>query len=96
MKMAMITYNVAVGDEVMEVLEHCALKNYTKMDNVYGKGTTSGTHLGTDVWPGKNSLLFVSGEDDQIKQLISCVKELRKKIGREGVKAFVWKLEEAT
>ncbi|MDD5584620.1 MAG: hypothetical protein PHV55_06170 [Candidatus Omnitrophica bacterium] len=96
MKMVMIAYNEAIDDEVMEVLENCTLDNYTKIKGAFGKGKTSGTHLGDDIWPGRNNVLYAACEDRDAKQLLTCVKELRKKLGKEGVKAFVWDLEEAT
>jgi len=96
MKMMMIAYNEAIETEVLEVLEKCGLENYTKMNNVFGKGNTSGTHLGNDIWPGKNSILFVACEDSQAKQTLRCVRELRTSLGKEGIKAFVMPLEEIT
>lgn len=95
-KMVMIAYNEAIDMEVMEVLENCGLKNYTKIIGTFGNGATSGTHLGNDIWPGRNNILFVACDDTKVKQLLSCAKELRKKLGKEGIKAFVWNLEEVT
>jgi len=94
MKMVMLVYNEAIDDEVMEALENCALKNYTKIKGVFGKGALSGTHLGDDVWPGRNNILYVACQEAQAKQMLSCAKELRGKLGKEGVKAFSWALEE--
>jgi hypothetical protein len=94
--MVMICYNEAMDMEVIEVLEHCALKNYTKINNTFGKGATSGTHLGNDTWPGKNNILYIACEEKDAKQLLCCVKELRNQLGHEGIKAFVWNLEETT
>ena len=96
MKMVMISYNEAVEIEVMDSLAVCAIKNYTKITDVYGSGLTSGTHLGNDIWPGKNSIVYVACEDEEAKQLLSHVKELRKTIGKEGVKAFLLPLEDMT
>jgi len=96
MKMVMISYNEAIDLEVMEVLGACGLKNYTKVTGAYGKGATSGTHSGNDIWPGRNNLLYVACEESQAKQILSCAKELRKKLGHEGIKAFVMPLEEQT
>ncbi len=96
MMMVMIAYNEAIDDEVMEVLEGCALKNYTKIKGAFGRGATSGTHLGDDIWPGRNNILYAACQDNEAKQLVSCVKEMRKKLGREGIKAFVWSLHEIT
>ncbi|MCM8766245.1 MAG: hypothetical protein NC920_05365 [Candidatus Omnitrophica bacterium] len=96
MKMVMVVYNEAIEEMVMEVMEKCGLKNYTKITEVYGRGNTSGIHLGNDVWPGRNNLLCVACEDKESGELILGIKELRKKFGHEGVKAFVLPLEEIT
>lgn len=96
MKMVMICYNEALDNEVMEILEGCVMKNYTKVMGVFGKGTSSGTHLGDDIWPGRNNILYVACDEKQKEKILGCVKELRKRIGNEGVKAFVLPLEEVT
>ncbi|MBU1999108.1 MAG: hypothetical protein KKE64_06400 [Candidatus Omnitrophica bacterium] len=93
-KMVMLVYNEAIDEEVMEVLENCAMKNYTKITQVIGRGNSSGTHHGNDVWPGRNNILYVACDEKQAKQMLSCIKELRKKFSHEGVKAFVLPVEE--
>ena len=80
----------------MDSLARCALKNYTKITDTYGSGLTSGTHLGNDIWPGKNSILYVACEDKEAKQLLNCIRELRKTLGKEGIKAFLLSLEDMT
>ena len=95
-KMVMIAYNEAIDMEVMEVLENCGLKNYTKVTGAYGRGTTSGTHLGNDIWPGRNNILYVACDEKQARQMLGCVRELRKKLGHEGIKAFILPIEELT
>jgi hypothetical protein len=96
MKMVMISYNEAIDTEVMEALENCGLKNYTKITATYGRGTASGTHLGNDIWPGRNNILFVACEEKEAANLVSVVRQLRKQLGQEGVKAFALPLEELT
>ncbi len=95
-KMIMISYNEAIDAEVMEVLANCGVENYTKIMGTFGRGSTSGTHLGNDIWPGRNNILYIACEEKQAKQILSCIKELRKKLGKEGIKAFIWNLEEIT
>ncbi len=95
-KIVMISYNEAIDMEVIEMLERCGLKNYTKINGTYGKGETSGTHLGDDIWPGRNNILYIACDEKEAKKLISSVKELRKKLGKEGIKAFVLPLEDVT
>ena len=92
----MVVYNEAVDNEVMELLESCCLKNYTKITGVFGRGDSSGTHLGSDIWPGRNNMLFILSEEKPVKQMIASLKELRKELSREGVKAFILPVEEAT
>jgi nitrogen regulatory protein PII len=96
MKMVMLVYNEALEDEVMEVLGNCGLEHYTKVPAVFGKGAASGTHLGNDVWPGRNNILYSACEEKQTRQMLSCVRQLRQRLGREGIKAFVLPVEEIT
>ena len=96
MNMVMIVYNEAAEGEVMDVLKGCGLENYTKLLGVYGKGASSGTHLGNDVWPGRNNLMYIACPQEKAKNLLTCIRGLRRKIGRDGVKAFVLPLEEMT
>src|SRR3990167_8111284 len=95
-KMVMIVYNEALDEDLMEALGSIGLKNYTKVLGVFGKGTSSGTHLGNDVWPGRNNILYIACEEDQSKELVARVKVLRQKMGHEGIKAFVLPIEYLT
>ncbi len=94
MKMLMIVYNEAMDNEVMEALESCVMKNYTKISKVFGRGASSGTHLGNDIWPGLNNIIYIVCEEPQIKKMLSAVRKLRKEVGHEGIKAFVLPVEE--
>ena len=96
MKMVMITYNEAIDAEVMEVLANCGLQNYTKVMGTFGRGSTSGTHLGNDIWPGRNNILYIACGEKQAQQILASIKGLRKKLGKEGIKAFVLPIEELT
>lgn len=96
MKMVMIAYNEAIDREVMGALGNSSIKNYTKVTGVFGRGTTSGTHLGNDIWPGRNNILYVACQDKEAEQLLSYIRELKKRIGKEGVKAFLLPVEEVT
>ncbi len=94
MKMLMIVYNEALDNEIMEILESCVMNNYTKVSRVFGRGTSSGTHLGDDIWPGLNNIIYVACEEPQIKEMLAGVRDLKSKVGHEGVKAFVLPIEE--
>jgi len=96
MKMVMLTYNEALDNKDMEILGDCGLKNYTKIPGVFGCGTSSGTHLGTDIWPGRNNILYVACEEMVGRKIITLVKQTRKSLGVEGIKAFLLPVEEMT
>lgn len=95
-KIVMVNYNEAIDMEVMEMMEACNLKSYTKVMGSFGRGEVSGTHLGNDVWPGRNNILYVACEEKQSKELLSCIRGLRQKLGKEGIKAFLLPVEEIT
>jgi len=96
MKMIFIMYNIAINDEVMQILKDVGIEGYTRWERATGRGKTSGPHLGNHIWPVVNSVLAVAAEDNKKARLIERIKELRKKLGKEGIKAFVLPLEEIT
>ena len=96
MKMIMLGFNEAIDAELMEMMQACQLHNYTRFNGILGKGEASGPHLGTDIWPGRNNLLLLAAAAEHVPPVISRVQALRAKMGAEGVKAFVWNLEEIT
>lgn len=96
LKMVIVAYNEALEEEVFEVLTRCGMSAYTKFTGAFGKGDTSGTHLGNDIWPGRNNILLIACESKSAVQLLSCVRELRTSVGKEGIKAFILPLEELT
>ena len=96
MKLVLIAYNEAVDDEVMEQLKTTGIEGYTKWTEILGKGQASGPHLLSHVWPKGNNALLVVTEDASAKRLLEAIRGLRKTVAKEGVKAFVLNVEEAT
>jgi len=94
MKLVLIAYNEALDEEVGELLGENGVEGFTKWTKVYGKGRSSGPHLGTHVWPKVNNVLAVVTEDEKAEKLLNGVWELRTRLSREGVKAFVVNVEQ--
>ena len=94
MKMVMVIYNEALDNEMMEILEVAAVKGYTKVSKSFGRGISSGIHLGNDIWPGLNNILYVACEEPQVKKILSGVRSLKSRVGQEGIKAFVLPIDE--
>lgn len=94
MKMVMISYNSAVDSDLMELFNKYGIEGFTRWRQVQGRGRASGSHFGDEIWPGENSVIFTALEDKKTDELFKGIKELRLKLGRAGVKAFVWNLTE--
>jgi len=96
MKLVLIAYNEAVDEEVEELLHATSVEGFTKCTKTYGRGRSSGLHLGTHVWPKANNVLVVVTEDDKAEKLLDGVRELRGRLARKGIKAFSWQVEDVT
>lgn len=96
MKAVLIVHNVAIDEEVNEVLESVGINCYTKFPNTLGRGEISEPHLNTDVWPGINCGTFVVIEQVKAKKVMENVRRLREKLGTEGIKAFMWEIDDIT
>jgi nitrogen regulatory protein PII len=96
MKMVFITYNVAIHDEVMEMLQRHGVETYTRWEHVTGVGKSSGPHLDTHVWPARNSAIATATTDEKAGALLEAVREMRQSMSGEGIKAFLIPVEEAT
>jgi len=92
----LIVHNVAIDEDVNEVLESVGINCYTKFPNTLGKGEISEPHLNTDVWPGINCGTFVVIEQVKAKKVMENVRRLREKLGTEGIKAFMWEIDDIT
>ena len=94
MKMVVVVYNSVIEQDLMNLLEKLGITSYTKWIGVQGKGNMSEPHLGTEIWPGTNSVLALALQDEQKKSIVEEIRSLRSKLGKEGLKAFVLPLEE--
>ena len=96
MKAILIAHNVAIDAEVSEALNSVGIDCYTKFTNALGKGELSEPHLNTEVWPGVNFGTFVVTDEAKAKALMRAVRKLREKLASEGVKAFMWEIDDIT
>jgi len=94
MKAVLIVHNAAIDEEVNEALETVGIKCYTKFTNILGKGQISEPHLNSDVWPATNCGTFVVIEEVKATEIMAKVRRMRGKLGSEGLKAFMWKIDD--
>jgi len=96
MKAVLIVHNVAIDNDVNEALGRVLIRYYTKFTDTLGRGERSEPHLNTEVWPGTNVGTFVVTEEAKAKEIMDIVRQMRKKLGSEGIKAFMWEIEDVT
>ena len=96
MKAVLIVHNVVIDRDVNESLEALGINCYTKFTNVLGKGRASGPHLNTDVWPGTNLATFVVTDQPKAEEIMDKIRRMREKLAVEGLKAFMWQLDDIT
>jgi nitrogen regulatory protein PII len=96
MKAVLIVHNAALDEEVNEALQSIGINCYTKFTNTRGKGEISEPHLDTDVWPGINYGTFVVTDHARAKEIMDNVRRMREKMSSEGLKAFMWEIDDIT
>jgi nitrogen regulatory protein PII len=96
MKAVLIVHNVAIDEEVSEALESAGINCYTKFTNTLGKGEISEPHLNTDVWPGTNCGTLVVTDKAKAKEVMDKVRRMRQTRDTEGIKAFMWEIDDVT
>lgn len=96
MKAVLIVHNAAIDEEVNESLASLGINCYTKFTNTLGRGEMSEPHLNTDVWPEINYGTFVVTEQAKAAAIMDRVRQMREKLGTEGLKAFMWEIEDIT
>jgi nitrogen regulatory protein PII len=96
MKAVLIVHNVAIDGEINEALESLGVHYFTKFTDTLGRGQLSEPHLNTDVWPGVNYATFVVVEETKAKAVMQKVRQMRESLGKEGIKAFLWQIEDIT
>ncbi len=96
MKAVLIIHNMAIDEEVNEALASAGVEFFTKFPEILGKGKISEPHLNSEVWPETNCATLVITDPEKAGKLMKDVAEMRTKLGAEGIKAFLWSIEQAT
>jgi hypothetical protein len=94
MKMILFVYNAPLEEEIMAGLGAANIHYYTKWEKVLGTGKSSDPRMDTNVWPGYNSALLIYCEDQQLANIKETLKNMKKKLPKGSVSAYVWPLEE--
>ena len=96
MKAVFISHNQALTEEVEDILDMLAIKGFTQWIDVNGRGSVNGEpHLGTHTWPSLNNALMTIIPDEKVSKLLEKLSELNKQVEEQGLRAFVWNVEQS-
>lgn len=95
MKALFISYNQALTDRIMGILNRNNVRGYTKWALTEGRGSVDGEpHLGDHTWPSMNSSLMAIVADEKIPILMDALRQLDETTRMQGLRAFVWNVED--
>jgi hypothetical protein len=95
MKAVFISYNQALSERVMDILDDNNIRGFTKWELTEGRGSFDGEpHYGSHAWPAMNSSILTIVDDSKVKIILDALKELDKETEMQGSRAFVWNIEE--
>ena len=94
MKAVMLIFAPALEDEVMQAIKISGVKKYSKIPYMHGAGGHSDPHLDTQVWPGSNEALLIMTDEGTKTKLLKAAADIKQSSPEEGMKAFVWTVEE--
>jgi len=95
MKAVFIVYNQANTERVDYMLDRLGIRGFTTWEQVNGRGSVSGEpRMGTHTWPEMNSATLTIVREEQVEELLSCIKKLDQRNEDIGVRAFVWNIEQ--
>lgn len=96
MKTVFIAYNQALTEKVEFVLDKLSLRGFTRWNQVQGRGSVDGEpHMGTHTWPALNETILTIVPDEKVAPLLERLRSLNSKAEMQGLRAFVWNVEDS-
>lgn len=96
MKAVFIAYNQALTEKIEFILNRLELRGFTRWTQVQGRGSINGEpHMGTHTWPAMNETILSIVPDDKVKSLMDALRHLDSKTEMQGLRAYVWQVEDS-
>lgn len=94
MKAIFITYNQAFNEEIVELLEDCGQRGFSRWTELQGRGTTTGEpHFGNHAWPTMNHAIITFVDDEKVPEIFERIQKKAEQSQNLGLRAFVWDIE---
>lgn len=95
LKTVFIAYNQAYHPLILRILSRLSLKGYTSWSHIHGRGSTTGEpHLGSHAWPTMNDAMLVVVPEPKVELLLDDLRALDLATPEQGLRAFVWSVEQ--
>lgn len=96
MKAIFISFNQAYYDAIIAIMDRNGVKGYTYWEEVQGRGSRTGKpHFGSHAWPTKNSAILVVVEKEKVELFLDLLHKLDIQTEAQGLRAFVWNIEQS-
>lgn len=95
MKAVFISFNQAYYEMIIAIMDRNNIRGFTYWDEVHGRGSKTGEpHYGSHAWPTLNSSILAIVEDRQVSNFLELLHKLDKQTEAQGLRAFVWDVEQ--
>ncbi len=95
LKSVFIAYNQAYHPLILRILSRLAIKGYTSWNHIQGRGTHTGEpHMGSHAWPTLNDAMIVIVPEAKVEPLLKALRQLDEATPEQGLRAFVWSVEQ--
>jgi hypothetical protein len=95
MKALFISYNQAMTERIAAMLDEVGIRGYTLFPLTHGRGSYTGEpHMANHTWPAMNSTIIAMVDDDKVAPAMERLRLIDKDTQLEGLRAFVWNIEQ--
>lgn len=95
MKAVFISFNQSYYEQVLAILDRNHCRGFTFWEEVQGRGSKEGEpHYGSHAWPTLNSAMLTMVEAKRVEKLLKTLQALDEKTPGQGLRAFVWNIED--
>jgi hypothetical protein len=95
MKALFISYNQAMTERIAAMLDEVGIRGYTLFPLTHGRGSYTGEpHMANHTWPAMNSTIIAMVDDDKVAPAMERLRLIDKDTQLQGLRAFVWNIEQ--
>jgi nitrogen regulatory protein PII len=95
MKSVFIVFNQVLTEAVQEMLNYYSIRGFTMWEETKGRGSATGEpHMGSHTWPALNSAIMAIVDEEKVPLLLEAVRLINAKSELQGIRAFVWNIEQ--